>query len=319
MGRMEDKKTTGLVFNIQKYSVHDGPGIRTIAFLKGCHLRCKWCSNPESQQKHPELAVNNNRCIGTDKCHYCMDACPNDALYADGTKIAVHRDKCEGCTDMPCAKACPAQGLLVYGSVRTVDDVLKVIQQDSPFYARSGGGMTLSGGEPFVQAEFALALLREARARYVRTAVETCGCCEQNVLMEAGRYLQYVLFDIKHMDSAIHKEQTGMPNKIIQDNLKMLCKTYPEMPILVRTPVIPGFNDNKEAIQGIASFVDELARTYNKHVDYEMLAYHRLGTQKYEFLDKPMPMGDVKLSKRLFAELQEEARKILGDRLHTSK
>ncbi len=170
-----------------------------------------------------------------------------------------------------------------------------------------------------MQAEFALALLREARARYVRTAVETCGCCDQNVLMEAGRYLQYVLFDIKHMDSAIHKEQTGMPNKIIQDNLKMLCKTYPEMPVLVRTPVIPGFNDNKEAIQGIASFVDELARTYNTHVDYEMLAYHRLGTQKYEFLDKPMPMGDVKLSKRLFAELQEEARKILGDRLHTSK
>ncbi len=316
MGRMEDKKTAGMVFNIQKYSVHDGPGIRTIAFLKGCHLRCRWCSNPESQEKFPQLAVNNNRCIGTDKCSYCLDACPNDALYRDGTKIAVHREKCTDCRELPCAKACPAQGLIVYGAMRTVDDVLKTVQQDSPFYARSGGGMTLSGGEPFVQAEFALALLREARARYVRTAVETCGFCDQDVILEAGRYLNYVLFDIKHMDSDIHKEFTGRPNKLIQDNLKALCKTYPDMPILVRTPVIPGFNDNKEAVENIAHFVEELAGSYNTHVEYEMLAYHRLGTQKYEFLDKPMTMGDVKLDKELFASLQDDVQKILGERLH---
>lgn len=316
MGRFEDRKTTGFVFNIQKYSVHDGPGIRTIAFLKGCHLRCRWCSNPESQELKPSLAVNNNRCIGTDKCHYCMDACPKNALYSkEGNQIAVHRELCHDCEDLVCAAACPAQGLNIYGKPMTVDEVLKIVSQDAPFYSRSGGGMTLSGGEPFMQSHFSLALLREARARYIRTAVETCGMCEQDVLLEGAKYLNYVLFDIKSMDSDKHKEMTGLPNKQIHSNLLALCREFPDMPIIVRTPVIPGFNDTGEAIKAIAEFIEPLG----DHVEYEMLAYHRLGTQKYQFLDRPMLMGDVQLNPRRFAALQMVAHKVLKSRLHMAK
>ncbi len=311
MSRFEDRKTSGIVFNIQKYSVHDGPGIRTIAFLKGCHLRCRWCSNPESQEHFPDLAVNNNRCIGTDKCRHCMDACPRNALYANGTQIAVNREICRGCEEMPCAAACPAQGLNIYGQRKTVEEVMKVVEQDAPFYARSGGGMTLSGGEPFFQGRFALALLREARARFIRTAVETCGMCEQHVLLEGARYLNYVLFDVKHMDSKVHEAQTGMPNEHILDNLRALCREFPEKPILVRTPVIPGFNDSPEAVQAIAEFIEP----FGEHVHYEMLPYHRLGTQKYEFLGKPCLMGDVSLDTLDFKRLQKYAHRVLKSRL----
>lgn len=315
MSRSEDKKTKGYVFNIQKYSVHDGPGIRTIAFLKGCHLRCRWCSNPESQKPMPQVAVNNNRCIGTDKCHWCMDACPNGALYADGTKIAIHRDKCAGCTELPCAAACPAQGLNIYGELKTVDEVMKVVEQDAPFYARSGGGMTLSGGEPFFQGEFALALLREARARFIRTAVETCGMCETDVLLEAGKSLNYVLFDVKSMNSDKHREMTGMPNAHILNNLKTFVKEYPDKPVLVRTPIVPGFNDTPDDVTAIAEFVDSLG----DHVNYEMLPYHRLGTQKYEFLDMPMLMGDVSLDTIDFKRLQKYAHRVLKNRLQIAR
>ncbi len=311
MGRMEDKKTTGIVFNIQKYSVHDGPGIRTIAFLKGCHLRCRWCSNPESQHAQPEVAVNNNRCIGTDKCSYCIDACPRGALHRDGTKIAMDRETCRGCDDLVCARACPAQGLNIYGEVKTVDQVLTTVQQDAPFYARSGGGMTLSGGEPFMQGRFALALLREARARFIRTAVETCGMCEQSVLLECAQHLNYVLFDVKHMDPEKHRQQTGMPNQQILSNLQALVREFPDKPILCRTPIVPGFNDKGPEVRAIAEFVASLG----DHVQYEMLPYHRLGTQKYEFLNREVPMGDVQLSDRRFKALQNVAHGVLKSRL----
>ncbi|MDO5537204.1 MAG: radical SAM protein, partial [Desulfovibrionaceae bacterium] len=167
----------------------------------------------------------------------------------------------------------------------------------------------------FLQAAFALALLREARARYIRTAVETCGMCDQDVLLEAGQHLNYVLFDIKHMDSDVHREQTGMPNKQILANLQALCREYPDKPILVRTPIIPGFNNTPEAVTAIAEFIEPLG----DHVEYEMLPYHRLGTQKYEFLDRPAPMGDVVLDDIEFKRLLKYAHRVLKSRLHVAK
>ena len=315
MSRLDDKKTEGLVFNIQKYSVHDGPGIRTIVFLKGCRLRCRWCSNPESQRLEPQLAVNANRCIGLQHCTRCIDACPRGALKAlpEG-QLAVDRSQCAGCA-FPCAEACPAEGLLVYGKTRTVDEVLKIVEQDAPFYARSGGGMTLSGGEPFLQAKFALALLREARARYVRTAVETCGEAETETVLEAGQWLNYVLFDVKHMDSAVHQKFTGRPNERILANLKALTREYPQLPVLVRTPVVPGFNDSEEAVRAIAEFV----AGFGPQVEYEMLPYHRLGTQKYLFLGRTYHMGDVSLETKRFNALQKAASQILGSRQRIAK
>lgn len=174
-----------------------------------------------------------------------------------------------------------------------------------------GGGMTLSGGEPFMQGAFALALLREARARFIRTAVETCGMAEEKVVLEGARFLNYILFDIKNMDSAIHEQQTGKPNTRILQNFRALCKEFPDKPILARTPVVPGFNDTPESIQAIAEFLEP----FGPHVEYEMLPYHRLGTQKYQFLDRVPPMGDVTLDDIKFRKLQQVAHKVLKERV----
>ena len=306
----DDCQRQGMVFNVQKYSVHDGPGIRTIVFLKGCSLSCRWCSNPESQQREPELAFNAGRCLGVSKCGHCIVACPHGSItLGEDDKLNINRSRCASC-HMPCAAACPAQGLLVYGKQRTVDDVLNVVEQDMAFYARSGGGLTLSGGEPLLQSEFAVALLREARARRIKTAVETCGMVSAETIRAAAEYLNYVLFDIKHMDSALHEAQTGLPNRRILENFRILAEEFPDLPILARTPIIPGFNDSEKAIDAIAGFLKPFER-----VEYEMLPYHRLGTQKYQFLDRPVPMGDVKLETEHMNRLQAVAQAILGDRL----
>lgn len=310
MGMLEDKHQKGMVFNIQKYSVHDGPGIRTIVFLKGCSLSCRWCSNPESQKTYPELAYNINRCLKLDKCHRCIDACPNYAITSkDDQSLIIDRTKCQDCPHL-CANACPAQGLIIYGKLRTVDDVLTVVKQDAAFYARSSGGMTLSGGEPLLQADFATALLREAKRRRLRTAIETCGMVPWETMNEAAQSLNHVLFDIKHMDSEIHKANTGQSNARILENFQNLVTTYPHLPILARTPIIPGVNDNKETIHAIAEFVQPFP-----NVNYEMLPYHRLGTQKYIFLDRIPPMGEVVLDKNIMPVLQQTAKEILGDRV----
>ena len=306
----DDCQRQGMVFNVQKYSVHDGPGIRTIVFLKGCSLSCRWCSNPESQQREPELAFNAGRCLGVSKCGHCIMACPYGSItLGDDDKLRINRSHCTSC-HMPCAAACPAQGLLVYGKQRTVDDVLNVVEQDMAFYARSGGGLTLSGGEPLLQSEFAVALLREARARRIKTAVETCGMVSAETIRAAAEYLNYVLFDIKHMDSALHEAQTGLPNRRILENFRILAEEFPDLPILARTPIIPGFNDNEQAVAAIAEFLKPYER-----VEYEMLPYHRLGTQKYQFLDRPVPMGEVKLDAEHMNRLQAVAQGILGQRV----
>lgn len=305
----EDLTQEGMVFNIQKYSVHDGPGIRTIVFLKGCSLRCRWCSNPESQKRQPELAWNAGRCIGLSHCGHCVEACDRGALKrGEDDKPLLRREFCGDCQHI-CAEACPAQGLLVYGKKRTVADVLDKVEQDMAFYCRSGGGMTLSGGEPLSQKEFAIALLRQARRRRMKTAIETCGMVPEENFALAAPYLRNVLFDIKHMDSDAHREATGAGNEQILANFRFLAERHPELPILARTPVIPGFNDNSEAIGAIASFL----KPYT-HVHYEMLPYHRLGTQKYQFLQRSCAMGDMTLDKGLLPGLYHTAREILGER-----
>lgn len=178
------------------------------------------------------------------------------------------------------------------------------------FYARSGGGMTISGGEPLLQSEFALNLLRLARERRVKTCIETCGLVPTDVVREAARYLNHVLFDIKHMDPEVHKKHTGMPNDLILKNFQTLVTEFPGLPVTARTPVIPGFNDHGPDIKAICDFLKPFG-----HVKYEMLPYHRLGTQKYTFLDRVPPMGDVTLDDKKFAALQKIAAATLGDRV----
>lgn len=305
MSTFQDRKVTGIVFNIQKYSVHDGPGIRTIVFTKGCPLSCRWCSNPESQMLKPQMAFNATRCIGTDKCHYCIPACPYQAIKAEGNALNIDCTHCNECESIACSKACPAGSIITYGQTRTVEDVLNAVAQDAIFYTRSGGGMTISGGEPLFQKDFALALLREARRRRIKTAIETCGCYEWERLEEAAPLLNYVLFDVKHTDSEKHKWATGVGNELILSNLKKLLETFPELPVQVRTPVIPGFNDDEETARSIG----KLLKGYS-NVTYEALPYHRLGTQKYAFLGREYPMGEVSLpagvAERVQAIVDEE-------------
>lgn len=303
MTQKEILNTTGQVFNIQKYSVHDGPGIRTVVFLKGCPLSCKWCSNPESQSFKPQLAYNAGKCLTLSKCLRCAEVCTAGSLtQGEDDKIAVNWDTCTNC--MACAEACPAGALINYGEEMTVKDAIDSVEKDAMFYARSGGGLTLGGGEPFAQPTFAIALLKEAKRRYIKTAVETCAHVQTETIVEAGKYLNFVMMDIKSMDPEKHKEFCGVTNELILKNLKALRAAHPKLKIRVRTPVIPGFNDTPEDIQAVVDFIKDL------DVEYELLAYHRLGTQKYTNLGREYPMGTVSLDNEVFLPLVEIAKQV---------
>ncbi len=291
-------KLTGIVFNIQKYSVHDGPGIRTVVFLSGCPLRCQWCSNPESQRPVPQLAYNRRKCLTFDHCIRCMEVCPVDAISKDDENRAfIDWDLCTNC--LLCADICPPQALMVYGEEKSVDEVIDKVEQDSIFYSRSGGGLTLSGGEPMHQSKFAIALLKEAKHRRINTAMETCGYCGTEDLIAAGEYLNNLLFDLKVMDDDRHKTVTGVSNKRILSNLKAVRKAWPNLPILVRTPIVPGVNDQPDDIRAILEFITDMP-----FVTYEMLPYHRLGTPKYEYLGGTYSLGDVKLDDAVMPALE---------------
>lgn len=304
----------GMVFNIQKYSVHDGPGIRTVVFLTGCPLRCKWCSNPESQILKPQLAYNRNKCLTFDQCIRCTEVCTAGAIGEDSeNKARVDWDICSNC--LLCADVCPSKAFSVYGEEKTVTEVVNTVEQDGAFYTRSGGGLTLSGGEPMHQPGFAIAILKEARRRRIHTALETCGYCATKDLINAGEYLNYMLYDLKVMDPEVHKTVTGVSNQRIIDNLKAVRDAWPQLPILVRTPVIPGVNDNLEAIRAILDFLTDF-----DNISYEMLPYHRLGTPKYEYIGSPYPMEeDIKLDDAVMVELTAMLKKDYSHLISSNK
>jgi pyruvate formate lyase activating enzyme len=278
--------------------VHDGEGIRTLVFLKGCPLRCLWCSNPESQDPLPQLARNAERCLGVEICDYCAGVCPKGALLRPASGAPqVDRATCSGC--LACAGSCPAQALHPYGAERTVRQVLDEVERDSPFYARSGGGVTLSGGEPLMRSRFALALLREAKRRHLDCAVETCGQVPWEVLAEACGLLREVFFDLKMTDPDKHLQQTGVRNGAILANLRRIAEDFPNLALCVRTPVIPDVNDNVEDIGAILDFLAPYPR-----LRYELLPYHRFGSEKYRLLDRPFPLGEATLDGDRFARLQ---------------
>jgi isethionate sulfite-lyase activating enzyme len=303
MTNNEIQNTTGTVFNIQKYSVHDGPGIRTVVFLKGCPLSCMWCSNPESQSFKPQLAYNKNKCISLSQCVRCAEICTAGSItQGDDDKISVNRETCTDC--LSCTEACPAGALITYGKKQTVKDVIDQVEKDATFYARSGGGLTLGGGEPLAQPEFAIALLKEAKRRYMKTAIETCGHVSQNTILEACKYINTMMIDIKSMNSTKHKEFTGVGNELILENFKAVRAAFPKLHIRVRTPVIPEFNDTAEDIQAIVDFLKEY------DVEYELLPYHRLGTQKYSNLGLDYPLGETSLDNDRFLTLLEISKQI---------
>ena len=293
----------GMIFNVERFAIHDGPGIRTVVFLKGCPLRCAWCSNPESQRPERELFHSGKKCLGGVVCGTCAAACPNGAVVNAAGVLTFRRELCVACGT--CAALCPSRALEMQGRVRSSGDVLQELLADEPFYRNSGGGVTLSGGEPLLQAEFAAELLERCRALHLHTCVETAGHVPWHKLALAAPHVKEFLYDVKLLDSARHRAGTGVGSELILENLKRLSREFPHIPITVRTPVIPGFNDSGEDIGAIARFLAPLESVKG----YDLLAYHSFGAAKYRALGRDYGMDEtVRIPAERLSRLREIAR-----------
>lgn len=272
----------GYVFNIQKYTIHDGPGIRTEIFLKGCPLKCKWCSNPESMGIHPEVGVYSSRCIGIDKCGCCLKVCPElskGTLVAKGNYISgINRNVCSRC--LKCTDACPSNALMVWGKSLTVESVMKTILSDSEFYEKSGGGVTISGGEPLVQWGFTFELLKECLKNGIHTCLESSLHVRPEILEQTYPVTDMFITDIKHMNSEKHREYSGVGNELILNNITKTVEANKQL--IIRIPVIPGHNDSEENIKATARFISD--RLGNRVTQVQLLPYRQLGVEKYESL-----------------------------------
>ncbi|MCX6569163.1 MAG: glycyl-radical enzyme activating protein [Candidatus Aminicenantes bacterium] len=261
---------TGKVFDIKRYSIHDGPGIRTTVFLKGCSLRCLWCHNPESVEVGPELMHWPGRCS---RCYACIKACPKGAITKDTAgAVVVDRKTCDLCGS--CADACLYDAMQMVGGEMSVEDVLAEVEKDRVFYEQSGGGVTLSGGDPLVQAAFAEALLDGCRARGIPVAVDTAGFCQAGVLDRVASKADLILYDLKCMDDDRHKELTGVSNVPIIENLKRLAAGRTE--VWVRIPLVAGVNDDDENVRRTVALLRSL-KTIRR---IGILPYHSSGLEK---------------------------------------
>ena len=277
---------TGTIFNVQRFSIHDGPGIRTTIFLKGCSLGCFWCHNPEGIRRQRELEVYPEFCIG---CGACVEVCPVHAhSIVDGQK-RFERSLCK--THGTCAENCFTNALVMVGEEMTVEQVMEEVVRDKPFYTNSNGGVTLSGGEPLVQLEFSKAILKACRRENIHTAIETSGNGSWEDLAGLLPLLDLLMMDLKHMDVEKHRRVTGVSNKLILANARRLAET--EIPIIFRIPIVPTVSDTPEEIEAIARFVWELrelraqrrsAAAGSAEITLELLAFHPLAGDKYRSL-----------------------------------
>ncbi len=260
---------TGCIFNIQRFSVHDGPGIRTNVFLKGCPLRCIWCHNPEGLKREPQIRFSPEKCIG---CGDCKSVCNGTAHKFENNFHMFDFDVCEGC--MTCPKYCPADALEADGEIRDVDFVINEVLKDLDYYKTSGGGLTLSGGEPFYQPEFAIEILRTAKSMGIHTAVETCGMVPSSVMEAASPFVDVFLYDYKATGEEEHKRFTGASQKQILENLRLLEKLGSN--VILRCPIVPGINDNEKHYMGIAD-----TATNNLAIkEINIMPYHSFGIGK---------------------------------------
>lgn len=273
-----DNCKQGVVLQIHRMARHDGPGIRTLVCMKGCPLRCQWCSTPESQDIEPEVLINEINCTG---CGKCIEACPKGIR----TLKNIDRNLCDNCGK--CVEACIYDALEMKGTIMSVEALFKEIEKDSAGYRRSGGGVTIGGGEPTLQPDFVSAILARCRRVFYHTAIETCGFTKWENLEKILSQVRLLYYDIKHMDDAEHQKITGVSNRIILKNAK---KAAIMCPTIIRIPVVPGLNDSKENIEATARFVQELGENVQR---IELLPYHNLGAVSYSRLGREYPLDSL--------------------------
>jgi pyruvate formate lyase activating enzyme len=273
----------GIVFDIKKFSIHDGPGIRTTVFFKGCPLSCWWCHNPESHAPEPELVFWESRCI---RCGACLEVCEQGAISWDGDVMSTDGENCTLCGN--CVAVCYAEARQIAGREMTVAQVMAEIEQDIPFYDESGGGVTFSGGEPLFQLGFLLALLRACKEKAIHTAVDTCGFVPWETLDDIREHIDLFLYDLKLMDDAKHRKFTGVSNELILDNLQMLSTQGHN--IVLRVPIIPGINDDDENIRETGTFAAALPHLNG----VDILPYHYAAVGKYKRLDQVYSLPETR-------------------------
>ena len=274
------EKIKGIITDIQRFSVHDGNGIRTIVFLKGCPLRCLWCHNPETNHVAPEIAYYREKCI---ECGICREVCPQHSIDETGVIDRALCDACGSCTHVCCTKA-----RVLMGQERTVEEVIQEVEKDIVFYHTSGGGLTLSGGEPTAQPKFAAALMKSAKKRGIGTALETCGYCSWEKFQPILESTDMVLYDVKHPDPQRHKEGTGVDNLLILENLKRI-KTV-GVRLIIRFPLIPDFNNDDTSINGVGRLAVESGAE-----EIHVLPFHQVGQQKWDALNRSYAYESVAL------------------------
>ncbi|MDU4588879.1 glycyl-radical enzyme activating protein [Clostridium sp.] len=289
----------GIIFNIQKFSIHDGPGIRTTVFLKGCPLKCKWCANPESQMEKVQILYDSTKCI---HCLSCVNSCPSQAIQHKDDKIIIDHEKCTGC--LTCANICPQKALENEGEYKEIKSVVDVCIQDIPFYEESGGGITISGGEGMSQPQFLKELICELKKHKLHVAIETTGYIKSEIFQKLASMLDLLLFDVKHYDSNQHYLGTNVHNKLIIENLKWAIKNNIE--VLPRIPVIPDFNSSLDDAKGLSKLLIDVGA---KRV--QLLPFHQFGEKKYDLLNRQY---SLKNKKALHPEDLKDYQKIFLDK-----
>jgi pyruvate formate lyase activating enzyme len=287
----------GFITHIQRYSIHDGPGIRTVVFFKGCPLTCLWCCNPETQSFKPELEFIKSLC---QQCGQCVKICPENAVNADlfcPEPAKIDHQKCTVCGK--CVAVCPSGALKIIGEVMEVDTILTVIKKDGAFYRRSGGGVTLSGGEPLSQPEFAHYLLKSCHDLNIHTAIETCGLAEQSVFEQILPYTDLFLYDIKHLNPQTHQRLTGLSNDLILSNIRWLHQKSAHL--ILRLPLVPGLNMDTENLRFLSKLVNELGIK-----EVNLMPFHQMGKDKYSHLGK-----NYQLTEQIELRLDEKEKKNL--------